>query len=72
MEQHKSLRTDYPVLMDAKDLQDLGMSRTMAYRMLNRQDVPTVRIGGRRFMNRDRFFEWLDSNTSVIPTTAAY
>ncbi len=72
MEQHKSLRTDYPVLMDAKDLQDLGMSRTMAYRMLNRQDVPTVSIGGRRFMNRDRFFEWLDNNTNVIPTTAAF
>lgn len=64
MEQCVVSRTDFPLLMSAKDLQKIGMSRTMAYRMLKRQDVPAISIGGRRFMNRDCFFEWLDRNTT--------
>ena len=66
MDQRAVSRNEFPALMSAKDLQALGMSRTMAYRMLNRTDVPTISIGGRRFMNRDRFFEWVDSNTNGL------
>lgn len=57
-------RTDFPVLMSAHDLQQVGMSRTMAYRTLNRDDAPYIVIGGRRFMNRDLFFSWLDAQTN--------
>lgn len=64
MAQYTVSRNDFPPLMSATDLQALGMSRTMAYRMLNNTDVPAISIGGRRFMNRDRFFEWLDRNTN--------
>ena len=64
MEKLAMSRNDFPPLMSAKDLQRVGMSRTMAYQLLNRQDVPAVRIGDRLFMNRDRFFEWLDRNTN--------
>lgn len=70
MEQCLVSRNDFPPLMSAKDLQRVGMSRTMAYQMLNRQDVPAISIGGRRFMNRDRFFEWLDRNTNGAPASA--
>ena len=55
-----SERADYPQLMSAKDLKNIGLSRPMAYQLLNRDDLPVVVIGGRRFMNRDRFFEWMD------------
>lgn len=64
MDQRAVSRDEFPVLMNATDLQALGMSRTMAYRLLNRADVPAISIGGRRFMNRDRFFEWMDRNTN--------
>ena len=55
-----SERADYPQLMAARDITNLGLSRAMAYQLLNRDDLPVVVIGTRRFMNRDRFFEWMD------------
>lgn len=64
-------RTDFPVLMSARDLQQVGMSRTMAYQTLNRADAPYVVIGGRRFMNRDLFFSWLDAQTNCPPARNA-
>ena len=57
-------RTDFPQLMTAKDLSKTGISRDAAYRLLNRTDLPVVVIGTRRFMNRDRFFEWLDEQAA--------
>ena len=33
----------------------------MAYSILNREDVPVVKIGSRKFIQRDKFFDWLDS-----------
>lgn len=59
-----SERTDYPQLMAAKDITNMGLSRAMAYQLLNREDLPVVVIGTRRFMNRDRFFEWLDKQAA--------
>ena len=61
---HRTERTDYPQLMSAKDLQAIGLSRPMVYRLLNREDLPVVIIGRRRLMNRDRFFEWLDKQAA--------
>ena len=54
-------RAALPALLSAKHLvQDYGLTRTMAYQMLNRSDTPVVKIGQRLFMSRDRFDEWLD------------
>lgn len=61
----KNERTSYPQLMTAKDLQTVGLSRPMAYRLLNREDLPVVVIGRRRLMNRDRFFEWMDRQAAA-------
>ena len=33
----------------------------MAYNILEREDVLVVKIGNRKFIQRDKFFEWLDS-----------
>ena len=33
----------------------------MAYNILDRDDVPVVKIGSRKFIQRDKFFDWLDS-----------
>lgn len=59
-----TVKSELPILLSAKDIQSIGLSRSMAYQLLNRSDVPIVAIGGRKFLNRDRFFEWLDMNTN--------
>lgn len=48
-----------PMMMSANEIQTMGFTRTMAYAILNRKDVPVVKIGNRKFVQRDRFFEWL-------------
>ena len=55
-----NLRTAFPALLSAKHLQDCGLTRAMAYQLLNREDMPVVQIGVRKFMNREKFFDWLD------------
>ena len=53
-------RATLPDLLSYKHLQACGMTRTMAYQLLNREDMPVVQIGERKFMNRDLFFQWMD------------
>ena len=48
-----------PEILSAKDLQDMGFSRSMSYALLNREDIPVIRIGKRKFIRRERFMEWL-------------
>ena len=50
----------YPEILSAKDLQEMGLSRPMVYRLLNRTDTPVIQIGRRKFMRRDLFVQWLD------------
>lgn len=57
-------REDLSLLMSAHDLQAMGFSRSMTYQLLNRADVPVITIGGRKFINRDKFFQWLDNQTN--------
>ena len=55
-------RAARPFLLSALDLQkEYGISRSMAYRFLNTERLPVVRIGDRRFMHRDRFEDWLSA-----------
>ena len=46
-------------ILSAKDLQEMGFSRSMSYALFNREDIPVIRIGKRKFIRRDRFMEWL-------------
>ena len=54
-------RENLPMMISANDIQTMGFTRTMAYNILNREDVPVVKIGSRKFIQRDKFFDWLDS-----------
>lgn len=54
--------SDLPVLLSARHLIDqFGVSRPMAYHLLNREDLPVVAIGRRRFLVRDAFCHWLET-----------
>ena len=57
-------RTALPALLTAKHLQGCGLSRSMAYQLLGRADMPVIRIGERLFMNRDLFFQWMDEQAT--------
>ena len=46
-------------ILSAKDLQEMGFSRSMSYALFNREDIPVIRIGKRKFIRRERFMEWL-------------
>ena len=53
-------RETLPLLLSARDVEKLGISRTMYYRLTHMASVPTILLGERRYIHRDRFFEWLD------------
>ena len=53
-------KIDYPEMMTAEDLQNFGFTRSMAYAFLNRKDVTVIRIGKRKFIRREKFYEWLE------------
>ena len=54
-----------PDVMDAKQLADvLHISKAGAYNLLNSQDFPTLRIGGRKLVMKQDFLEWLRSHTN--------
>ena len=55
-----SNREDMPMLLTANDLQAMGVRRAMVYKILNSADVPVVKIGSRKIIQRDKFFKWLD------------
>ena len=50
-----------PMMLSANDIQTMGFTRAMAYNILDRDDVPVVKIGSRKFIQRDKFLDWLDS-----------
>lgn len=49
-------------MLSAVDLMGMGFSRAIAYSLFHRPDFPTVRIGKRLFVRRDRLMEWLESH----------
>ena len=52
-------KSNTPEILSAKDLQDMGFSRSMSYALFNRDDVPVVHIGKRKFIRREKILEWL-------------
>ena len=54
-------------VLDAKDIQAMGFSRPMAYQLLNREDMPVVKIGRRKYLHRDLFERWLEEQARHEP-----
>ena len=54
-----------PEILSAKDLQDMGFSRSMSYALFNREEIPVIRIGKRKFIRRERFMKWLAEQEST-------
>lgn len=54
-------RETLPMMLSANDIQAMGFTKTMVYKILSSEEVPVVKIGSRKFVQRDKFFAWLDS-----------
>ena len=51
---------DLPMILSANDLiHILGLSRTNIYYLLRAQNFPTITIGKRKLVRKDKFLEWL-------------
>ena len=59
-------RESYPELLTADHLQSMGFTRSMSYAFMKREDLPVIRIGRKKFIRRDTFFKWLDSQESSV------
>ena len=44
-------------------MQLLGVSRSVAYCLVNRQDFPSIRVGRKILIPRDAFEKWLEVQT---------
>lgn len=65
----KNIYTHYdqlPLVLNADQLAAfLNISRANAYVLLHRYDFPTIRIGKRMMVQKDKMLAWLDKQTEV-------
>ena len=55
---------ELPLTLCAEDVASvLGISRTNAYALLHREDFPTLHIGKRLLVPRDKFIQWINDST---------
>lgn len=53
-----------PLMLNAEDVQAImNISRAGAYQLMHRADFPTILIGKRMVVPRDKFLEWVEKNT---------
>lgn len=58
---------ELPLVLSAPQLADmLDISRSAAYALLHRADFPTLRIGKRLLVPRDKLLVWLDTHSGVF------
>ncbi len=56
--------SDLPLVLNATQLAGvLNISRANAYNLLRREDFPTLRIGKRLLVPRDRLVCWMDEQS---------
>ena len=55
---------NHPAVLNANQLAAaLGISRAGAYQLLNRGTFPTLRIGMRLLVPKDKLIDWIEQNT---------
>lgn len=55
---------ELPLFLNANSLKDvLGISLTSAYELLHQKDFPSVKIGNRIVVSKEKFIEWIDKKS---------
>lgn len=52
---------ELPLFLNATDIANLlGVSKSTAYELMSNNEFPSIRLGGRVLVERDKFINWLD------------
>lgn len=55
---------EYPMFLSAKMIaQILGVSPSSAYLLLREEGFPTLKVGHRMVVPKDKFIQWIEQNT---------
>ena len=66
MKRSYSTYDQLPLTLQASDLSSiLGISRAGAYTLMHRAEFPTLYIGKRMVVPKDKFLQWLDMQLAV-------
>lgn len=66
MENNRPIDT-LPDILTASDLTAfLHISRSSAYNLLNAADFPTLHIGSRKLVAREKLLAWMEENTNKV------
>lgn len=64
MNKNSNAYDSLPAVLNASQLANaLGISRAGAYQLLNTASFPTLHIGKRLLVPKDRLTEWINQNT---------
>ncbi len=56
---------DLPATLSATDISRyLGISKANSYHLLNSKEFPTLKIGKRKLVPKDKFLVWINSNSN--------
>ncbi|MGG4267393.1 helix-turn-helix domain-containing protein [Peribacillus simplex] len=59
-------KKDYPMVLTAEELsQILGISKRVAYEIMDEKGFPLIRIRRSKYVNREDFFNWLENKKDV-------
>ena len=64
MNQNQTSYDQLPIMLNADNIaQTLGISRAGAYELMHSEGFPTLRIGKRMMVSKDRFIQWIERNS---------
>ena len=54
---------ELPLMLNAEMIKNvLGISLTSAYELMHEKDFPSIKVGSRIIVPKDKFREWIDKN----------
>lgn len=60
-------RFELPMMISANELQDMGFSRSLAYKLLQGDIIPVITVGKRRFVRQSALLRWLAEQEQKSP-----
>ena len=55
---------ELPLMLNAETIKNvLGISLTSAYELMHEKDFPSIKIGSRIIVPKDKFREWIDKKS---------
>lgn len=59
------ITSDYPLILTAEHISEImGISKRIAYEVMEYKGFPLIRIGRLKRVNRDSFFGWLERHAN--------